>query len=71
MHYVVNLGQTQPPTCKKPSHNKALTCAAAAAAIMRAVVFKLHIFCTGPITPGLATFILEGGGGSPGITMAG
>lgn len=36
-----------------------------------AVARKLHIFCTGPITPGLATFILEGGGGSPGITMAG
>lgn len=36
-----------------------------------AVPVKLHIFCTGPITPGLATFVLQAGGGSPGITMAG
>jgi hypothetical protein len=32
---------------------------------------KLHIFCTGAITPGVANFILEAGGGAPGLSMAG
>lgn len=49
---------------------RALMCDAAVADV-HAVAFKLHNFCSGPITPGLATFILEEGAGSPGITMAG
>ena len=29
---------------------------------------KLHLYCKGPATPGLSTFIMEGGGGSPGVS---
>lgn len=31
---------------------------------------KLHIFCKGPKTAGKATIVMEGGGGSPGVSYA-
>lgn len=36
-----------------------------------AATVKLHLSCAGPITPGLSTFVLEAGGGAPGISLAG
>lgn len=35
-----------------------------------AVKPRLHIKCVGPNTPGLATFVFEAGGGSPGLSYA-
>lgn len=31
---------------------------------------NIHMVCKGPTTPGLSTFILEAGGGAPGIEYA-